>query len=105
MNRTVRLFLAVLVTGTVLLTAWFAARQAAREGTRSSSFGHAMHSALTNPVEFAKSRVTGGVGLMLRMDPGTALPIIQGVGAGCPAEAAGLRGGDVILQVNGQNTS
>jgi carboxyl-terminal processing protease len=53
-------------------------------------------------VEFAKNRVTGGVGVMLRVEPGTGLPMVQGVGVGSPAEAAGLHVGDVIMEVNGQ---
>jgi C-terminal processing protease CtpA/Prc len=104
MNRTVRLSLAVFILAAVLLTVWMAQRLT-RGRTPSSSFGHAVQSALTNPVEFAKSRVTGGVGVILRVEPGTRMPVVQGVGVGSPAEAAGLHVGDVILEVNGLTTT
>ena len=61
-------------------------------------------SALTNPVDFAKNQFKGGVGVMLRMEPTNGMPVIQGVIAGSPAEKAGLRVGDYIVQVNGQAT-
>ena len=101
MNRTARVVAAVLVAAAVLLAVWMA-ECAAQKRAPSSSFGHAVQSALTNPVEFAKNRVTGGVGVMLRVEPGTGLPMIQGIGVGSPAEAAGLHVGDVIMKVNGQ---
>ena len=69
-----------------------------------SKFRDTLHSALTNPVEFAKSQVTGGVGVLLRADSATGFPIVQGIGVGSPAERAGLRVGDVIIQVNGLAT-
>jgi C-terminal processing protease CtpA/Prc len=101
MNRTARLSVAVLILAIVLLTVWMV-RRLARERAPSSSFGHAVQSALTNPVEFAKNRVTGGVGLLLVVEPGTGRPMVQGVGVGSPAEAAGLHVGDVIMEVNRQ---
>jgi C-terminal processing protease CtpA/Prc len=104
MNRAFRLFIAVLVVAAALLTFWMA-RRLARESTPSSSFGQSVQSAVSNPVEFAKNRITGGVGLMLRMDPAAGLPVVQGVGVGLPAEAAGLHAGDVILEVNGRSTT
>jgi C-terminal processing protease CtpA/Prc len=104
MNRTVRLSLVVLVVAAVISTLWMAQR-IARKRAPSSSLGHALQSALTNPVEFAKNRVTGGVGLMLRAGPATGPPVVQGLGVGSPAEAAGLHVGDVILEVNGQSTT
>lgn len=68
-----------------------------------STLGNNIRSALTNPVEFAKNRVTGGVGVVLRMDAAKGLPIIQGLGAGSPAERSGLHVGDWVTQVNGQS--
>ena len=76
-----------------------------RHGSSRSTFGNEVRSALTNPVEYAKGHVTGGVGVLLRMESSNGLPIIQGVGAGSPAERAGLRVGDLVTQVNGQPTS
>ena len=104
MNRAARLSLAVVIVAVVVLTVWMAQR-IAQKRTLSSSLGHTVQSALTNPVEFAKNRFTGGVGLMLRLEQGSGLPVVQGVGVGSPAEAAGLHVGDVILEVNGQATT
>jgi len=84
----------------LLLWAFFSGRNSYR-----SNLGNNIRSALTNPVEFAKNRVTGGVGVVLRMDAAKGLPIIQGLGAGSPAEHSGLRVGDWVTEVNGLSTS
>ena len=63
-----------------------------------------VQSAITNPVGFAKAHVTGGIGAVLLVDPMTGLPRIQMVLAGSPAQKAGLRPGDVILEVDGVTT-
>jgi C-terminal processing protease CtpA/Prc len=104
MRRILQLSIAVLAIALVLIAVWMA-RRLAQESKPSSSFGQSVQSAVSNPVEFARNRITGGVGLMLRVDSSTGLPVTQGVGVGSPAEAAGLRVGDVILEVNGQATS
>ena len=49
---------------------------------------------------FVKNHVTGGVGAALTIDGTTQLPRIVSVLPGSPAEAAGLRDGDLILRVN-----
>ena len=64
-----------------------------------------MHSAITNPIAFAKNRFTGGVGAVLVTDPATGLLLIKKVLVGSPAETAGLREGDYIVQVDGVATS
>jgi C-terminal processing protease CtpA/Prc len=64
-----------------------------------------LKTAVTNPVEFAKSRVTGGIGVNLTTDPASALPLIAAVGAGSPADRAGLRAGDLITKVDGLATT
>jgi len=76
----------------------------ARQRSGASKLQDTLHSALTNPVEFAKSRLTGGVGLILRADSATGSPIVQGVGVGSPAETAGLRIGDLIIRIDGSPT-
>jgi S1-C subfamily serine protease len=103
-NRAVRLSIAALIAAAVLLAIWMAQRLV-RESTPSSKFGLSVQSAVSDPVEFARNRVTGGVGVILRIDSPTGLPIVQGVGVGSPAEAAGLHVGDVILEVNGRATT
>jgi C-terminal processing protease CtpA/Prc len=64
-----------------------------------------VESAITNPVAFAKSRFTGGIGAIMLADPNTGRTVIHQVIAGSPAEAAGLRDGDVVLKVNGVSTT
>jgi C-terminal processing protease CtpA/Prc len=103
-KRVLQLAIAVLVIAAILLTVWMA-RRLARVSRPSSSFGQSVQSAVSNPVEFARSRLTGGVGVMIRMDPGTNMPVVQGVAVGSPAEAAGLKVGDLILEVNGRATT
>jgi S1-C subfamily serine protease len=62
-------------------------------------------SAITNPLRFARSHFTGGIGALLRADPTNGIPLVQQVIPGSPAEAAGLRSGDLILNVDGVPTS
>jgi hypothetical protein len=62
-------------------------------------------SAITNPISFAKNHFTGGIGAMMASDSLTGLPQIAQVVAGSPAEKAGLRAGDIILQINGGHDS
>ena len=104
MRRTFRfrgILALVLIAGLVF---WSVALFSHRSSTR-SGLGDSLHSAITNPVDFAKSRVTGGVGLILRVDTATGLPGVQGVGIGSPAESLGLRAGDVILRIDGASTA
>jgi C-terminal processing protease CtpA/Prc len=60
-----------------------------------------MQTLATNPAEFARNRMTGGVGVLLGVNPPVTLPTVMGVLAGSPADKAGLRRGDVITQING----
>jgi C-terminal processing protease CtpA/Prc len=63
-----------------------------------------INSAITNPISFAKNHFTGGIGALMISASPTTLPAIAQVVAGSPAEKAGLRAGDVILQINGVTT-
>lgn len=64
-----------------------------------------MQSLITNSTEFARSRITGGVGVVLSLDTATGLPRVMSVKAGSPADKAGLRAGDVITRINGATTT
>jgi S1-C subfamily serine protease len=100
MKRALRVIGIVAFTAAVVFALWAArARSARRPGQE--TLHDTIHSAITNPVEFAKARFTGGVGAILRTDPATGVPLINQVVAGSPAEKAGLRGGDLILEVDG----
>lgn len=103
MRRALRIVLVLALLAVILFAVW-EARALHHQRSRQSALA-VVRSALTNPVEFAKSRVTGGIGLILRTDVPTGLPIVQGVGVGSPAEAAGLRPGDLILRVDGVPTT
>jgi S1-C subfamily serine protease len=83
-----------------LLALW-ASRSCTGGSANSTSFRNAVQSLATNPTEFVKSRITGGVGALLARDP-AGLPQIDKVMAGSPADKAGLRAGDVITHVNGE---
>jgi len=92
------------VIAIVLIALWAARTRSAVRSAR-ESFKETIQSAVTNPVGFAKARFTGGVGAVLLADPATGVPVIHNVVAGSPAEKAGLREGDHILQVDGVATS
>lgn len=77
---------------------------ASANSSRQGSISHTVQSAFTNPVGFAKSHVTGGIGALLLADPASGLPRIQMVIIGSPAEKAGLRSGDLILGIDGAPT-
>jgi len=64
-----------------------------------------VRSALADPVDFTKKRVTGGIGIILTTDQQTSLPAIAVVLPDSPAHTAGLSEGDLILKVNGIGTT
>jgi C-terminal processing protease CtpA/Prc len=100
MNRALRILGILAVTAIIVFALWAAQTRSARRAGQ-ESLEDTSHSAITNPVAFAKNRFTGGVGAILLIDPATGLPLIRQVIAGSPAEKAGLREGDIILQVDG----
>ena len=85
----------------IAVFALVAARRPAARPSRHESVIDTIQSAVSNPVEFAKARVTGGIGAVVTADPATGLPLVREVLVGSPAEKAGLREGDIIIQVDG----
>ncbi len=83
------------------ILAMWASHSCAGGGPVSTRLGNAMQALATNPTQFVQSRFTGGVGVVLAMDPAVGLPTVMEVLAGSPADRAGLRRGDVITQVSG----
>jgi S1-C subfamily serine protease len=90
--------------GVVSFALWEARTHSARQPGH-ESLTSTIQSAITNPVDFAKAHFTGGVGAVLRADPATGVPLIQNIVVGSPAEKAGLREGDLIMEVDGVATS
>jgi membrane-associated protease RseP (regulator of RpoE activity) len=65
---------------------------------------NSIEAAITNPVQFAKSHISGGIGAILTPDTATGSPRVAEVMAGSPSALAGLREGDIILKIDGVST-
>ena len=103
MNRALRVVGIFAIIG-VLFTLWVARTRSAKRSDQ-ESLKDTIHLVVTNPLAFAKARFTGGVGAILQPDPATGVPLIRKVMVGSPAEKAGLREGDRIIQIDGVATS
>jgi C-terminal processing protease CtpA/Prc len=64
-----------------------------------------LHTTLTNALDEVRSRVTGGIGVLVSVGGSNGTPILRVVASGSPAEQSGLRSGDCILAVNGVATT
>jgi membrane-associated protease RseP (regulator of RpoE activity) len=96
--------LIVVIAGMALWALWAGrSRSAGRPG--SASLKNAVQALATNPSQFVRSRLTGGVGAVLAIDPAVGLPTVMGILAGSPADRAGLHTGDVVTQINGATTT
>ena len=91
-------------TAVVLFALWAARTRSARQADR-ASVKDTIHSAITNPVDFAKTHFTGGIGAILATDLATGVLMVNEVAVGSPSEKAGLRKADIIVKVNGEATS
>lgn len=105
MKPRLRVFSIAVVAAIIVFLVVWKAMIAARGSSASSHLQEEVHSALTSPANFVKSRVTGGVGVMLAMDNATGLPIVHNVLPGSSAQSAGLLAGDIITKVNDKPTA
>jgi membrane-associated protease RseP (regulator of RpoE activity) len=90
--------------GGILLAWWFIHRSSFSASGQTPSVKQRINAAIADPVAFAKNHLTGGIGVILDIDPRTGLVTIQEDVTGSPAQKAGLREGDVITKVNGIST-
>jgi membrane-associated protease RseP (regulator of RpoE activity) len=115
MNRWLRVFSIIAVVVAVVLLVWraktaahvvFASGNAIASGPAAGSNAQtAVGLAAANSLAAIKRVFTGGVGLQLTVDGSAGLPRVVGVLRGSPAESAGLRAGDVILNVDDRATA
>jgi hypothetical protein len=102
MRRAIAILIVGVICGAAILT-WRAA--SSRPLQTLESLGQALETAATNPVEFAKNQITGGIGVALATNRGDSFPVIKAVNANSPADRAGLREGDLLIKVDGLSAS
>jgi S1-C subfamily serine protease len=68
--------------------------------SQKSHISDTIQQVVAHPVAFATNNFKGGIGIAFGVDAVSNLPIVHGVIPGSPAEAAGLRKGDVIVKIN-----
>jgi len=100
-NRKLRIALFALIGLLLLLVPLFRAQRQSAPSALQKDF----QSVVNDPVEFAKDHFTGGVGVILVFDQTNNLPRVNGVIRESPADRAGLRKGDLILQIDSVSTS
>jgi len=96
-------FLALVALFLAAALVWMTARD--RKSAASTPLQNAARELMQDPVHFATNRFKGGIGAALAIDPTTSIPKVSSVIAGSPAEAAGLKANDFLLEVNGEPTS
>jgi S1-C subfamily serine protease len=98
MRRATRLLAIAALLAALLFVLWTSGGFSPN-GSASANLSGSIRTAATNPVQFVKRKISGGVGVLLRTGPLGQI-IVDATVPGSPAQKAGLRGGDVILQVD-----
>ena len=96
--------MAVVIAGVMVIAAWQAS-SLWRDKIAAVSVVPPKQGAISNSINFVRSRVTGGVGVAVAMDSRTGLPVVGALAVDSPAQRAGLCVGDVIIKVDGIGTT
>jgi len=65
-------------------------------------FAGTVRQLVADPIQFATNRLTGGIGAAI--DVGSGFPVVRVVIPGSPAEKAGLKNGDILLEIGKVST-
>jgi membrane-associated protease RseP (regulator of RpoE activity) len=99
-----RFLLGLTVLLSLLAIGWkiFSTRRASQ--SQPSGLQLTANELLADPVRFITNRFTGGIGAAIMMDSTSGMPAIGSVIAGSPAEAAGLKSKDILLEIGNELT-
>jgi len=70
---------------------------------KNSDVARTVREAMANPVQYATNAFRGGIGAVLGVDSATGLAKVMSVIPESPAESAGLRKDDQIVEINGKS--
>jgi len=95
-------FFALAILIPVVLLGWYYLANPSEKQSQPKSFSiqRAATEMFADPVRYATNQFTGGIGIAMIIDPPSGLPMVGGVIAGSPAEAAGLLKNDILLEIN-----
>jgi len=99
-----RLWLAAALAAILLLAAAAYFFRPSPKPVQNPTFKDEARQFIADPIQFATNRFKGGIGAALMLDPTNSLPRVNGVLQGSPAEVAGLRAKDLILEIDGMPT-
>ena len=98
-----RFWLAVVFVAIILLSAAAFFLRPSAKPAQSPTFKDEARQFIADPVQFATNRFKGGIGAALAINSNS-VPLIISVIKDSPAEAAGLRENDLILEIDGTPT-
>lgn len=99
-----RVVLAVAVSLSLLAVSWKIVSTRRASQIQPSALQLTANELLADPVRFVTNRFTGGIGAAIMIDSTSGMPAVGSVIAGSPAEAAGLKSKDLLLEIGNEST-